>query len=236
MTTLPPIEAEQPCFRCNRTGPLVVDRFPQQPTLRDHPERFMHASGICPEPPQQPDTHTFRSPAGQRCNMPINGPGGIKPCGRIEADPVHTQQPARLVFAIPDCPPAVTHVTYEDNDGAEHTACLVTEGIYDGLWQVDGDTGGYCTWIQLLARGALTDATPPREVRVWPKLDGPPDIEDPPTAVDLFEPNRSPLRFVRTTGARGSTRYIEPGHPLPSFTLTELREHGDVREVLTDGK
>jgi hypothetical protein len=48
---LPPIEAEQPCFKCGRTGPLVVDRFPHGSWNRDHPERFMHAYGVCPEPP-----------------------------------------------------------------------------------------------------------------------------------------------------------------------------------------
>jgi hypothetical protein len=48
--TLPPIEAEQPCFKCHRTGPLVVDRYPQQTHMRNHPERFMHGYGVCPEP------------------------------------------------------------------------------------------------------------------------------------------------------------------------------------------
>lgn len=49
--TLPPNEAEQLCFKCHRTGRLVVDRFPQTPDLRNHPERFMHQYGVCPELP-----------------------------------------------------------------------------------------------------------------------------------------------------------------------------------------
>jgi len=49
--SLPPIEAEQPCFKCHRTGPLVVDRWPQNFGMRNHPERFMHAMGVCPAPP-----------------------------------------------------------------------------------------------------------------------------------------------------------------------------------------
>jgi hypothetical protein len=51
MVTLPPIEATQPCFKCRRTGPLVVDCFAQVPHRWDDPERFMHQYGLCPQPP-----------------------------------------------------------------------------------------------------------------------------------------------------------------------------------------
>jgi hypothetical protein len=47
-----PIEASQPCHKCGRVGPTVVDRWPHSDTMRNHPERFMHASGNCP---MQPD-------------------------------------------------------------------------------------------------------------------------------------------------------------------------------------
>jgi len=46
-----PIEASRPCFKCGRTGPLVVDRWPQLYQMRNHPERFMHGAGICPVMP-----------------------------------------------------------------------------------------------------------------------------------------------------------------------------------------
>ena len=52
---LPPIEANQPCFKCHRVGPLVVDRFAQQAELWEHPERFMHKYGLCPEAPAATD-------------------------------------------------------------------------------------------------------------------------------------------------------------------------------------
>lgn len=60
--TLPPVEAEQPCFKCHRTGPLVMDRYPHQPGMRNHPERFMHWYGVCPEPPSP----TEPEPAGPK--------------------------------------------------------------------------------------------------------------------------------------------------------------------------
>lgn len=104
-----------------------------------------------------------------------------------------------------------------------------------GWWQ--SDHRGTMSFARLLAEGAplTVEMAPPREPRTWPKLDGPPEIDDLPAVVDLIEPERSPLRFVRTTGLRGVPRYIEPGHPECSFTLDELRQLGEVREVL-DGQ
>ena len=60
---LPPIEATQPCFKCGRIGPLVIDRYAQRYDMRNHPERFMHAMGVCPELPDAQKTEPVRSPS-----------------------------------------------------------------------------------------------------------------------------------------------------------------------------
>jgi len=55
---LRPIEEDKPCFKCRRLGSEsapVIDRWPFNSKMRDDPERFMHACGICPAEPDKAD-------------------------------------------------------------------------------------------------------------------------------------------------------------------------------------
>ena len=72
---------------------------------------------------------------------------------------------------------------------------------------------------------------PPREPRTWPKLDPAPEIADLPDVVAVMREDGDAWHWKRRTDAGFQTRYSRPGQI--ARTLSELRELGEVREVLT---
>lgn len=144
-------------------------------------------------------------------------------------DGPESAESAPVVLTLPEAPPDAVAL-YGLRTGTRYKVDAV------GVWRVNSWDGDLADVLRREhPEGARVEMAPPREPRVWPKLDAAAlvALDEFPDVVDLIEPNLSPLRFERTAGLRGVVRYIEPGHPECSFTLDELRQLGEVREVLT---
>lgn len=155
---------------------------------------------------------------------------GSDVCANCERDnALKPAAPGPVVLTLPVVPDGAVALIGKATGGRYVPYLLTASWVWPGAEQTTpvGEV--------LDEEGSVTvEFAPPREPRTWPKLDAVPKLDGLPDAVDLIEPGRSPLRFTRTTGLRGVHRYIEPGHPDISFTLTELRQLGEVREVLGD--
>lgn len=138
----------------------------------------------------------------------------VQRCMALEAE--RRAEPGPAVFEVPQPGANVTRVTDTGRYYVLHD---------DGTWWSEDGTSGPWHWNSLIADcgGRLTDATPPREPRTWPRL-----IEETefPALVEV--------------GSLGRLQHVGDGdyEPVPLndaslvYRLLELRLLGDVREVI----
>ncbi|MET7395589.1 hypothetical protein ABZS66_19075 [Dactylosporangium sp. NPDC005572] len=122
------------------------------------------------------------------------------------------------VFEVPHSPPGVTRV--QGMGGS-----IWVKAPLDDFWEcVEGAmTGDSGTWAYVLTYGPLTDITPPREPRTWPKLQVP----------DVEAVRGASGRVYRRVSQYGSTYAAPAGDSLPFLELQ--RTDGPLTEVLDAG-
>ena len=130
---------------------------------------------------------------------------------------------APLVLSLPEVPPGTVALI-----GVETGRRWARDG---NVWTRpdDGSTVRFARVLDEEFGSVRAEMAPPREPRTWPKLDAVPEIDDLPDMVEV-----SGWRWWRVTEMDGTgSRYNRPGE-LFHRTLQQLRELGEVREVLDD--
>lgn len=255
-----PIEPDM--FRCDRE-PVTVETLQKQ--LSFWPMTVLEVDPE-PQPAWTGFVHAFLPGSDDCCNalLAVDSPrltGKVR-CGNVEDAPCHLRpksQPVEPVEISQNCqgcgnyvpPPALHKATCptrtpgplvltlpEVPKGAVALIGNRTGNRYepDGVnWESEAWAGTYpgLLWHER-PDGVTPEFAPPREPRTWPKLDPAPQIDDLPDVVAVMREDGDAWHWKRRTDAGFQTRYGRPGHA--ALTLSELRELGDVREVLDDGQ
>ncbi len=150
-------------------------------------------------------------------------PGEVLPPVRSKELTVqYLDEPAEsgpLVLTLPQVPPGAAlyanGTRFElDTFGEWATQDGSWTGTLAGIFAEFADDGG-----------VVVEMAPPREPRTWPKLDPAPEIDNPPLHVDVVTAEGIERCML------WSGRYVRRDHQ-GYWTLTELRELGEVREVI----
>lgn len=142
---------------------------------------------------------------------------------------VHKPKPSGpLVLTLPEAPAGAVALIANEMDGDGE----VRYHRQGGGWMRDGWSGEAESLVDILLDEDLTGSVtvefaPPCEPRIWPKLDGH-EFDSLPDAVTVDDDDH------RGVWRRCSPKGVLYSDGMTGMTLADLRELGDVREVLGD--